>query len=159
MKIKSIRPAQELEVVRIRFALFFWRSRHRLRRPDCEAIRPRSRRTFSSVSGHRPCDGHAHKKTRATKERARGLRGRGTRRAAAAVDVAGAAMGGFGLVAFSLIVWPKLPAWKTPVVLAIATGFVLSCVFHLATSRSALPRCALTAQRSHSHSALPVDRP
>jgi Protein of unknown function (DUF3147) len=43
-------------------------------------------------------------------------------RAAAAVDVAGAALGGFGLVAFSLIVWLKLPEWKTTVVLAIATA-------------------------------------
>jgi hypothetical protein len=61
-------------------------------------------------------------------------------RAAAAVDVAGAAMGGFGLIAFSLVVWLKLPEWKTPIVLAVATLVWFSVAFSIWQLREVLCR-------------------
>ena len=54
------------------------------------------------------------------KERA-GLEGAERGREAAAIDVAGAAMGGFGLAAFSLICWLGLPSGPTALVLVGAT--------------------------------------
>ncbi|MGB7600106.1 MAG: DUF3147 family protein [Candidatus Sulfotelmatobacter sp.] len=61
-------------------------------------------------------------------------------RAAAAVDVAGAAMGGFGLVAFSVIVWLKLTEWKTPIVLAVATTVWFLVAFSIWQLREVLCR-------------------
>ena len=61
------------------------------------------------------------KREQQKKERA-GYDGAERGRAAAAVDVAGAAIGGFGLIAFSLVVWLTMREWKTPVVLAVATA-------------------------------------
>jgi hypothetical protein len=55
------------------------------------------------------------------KERA-GYEGTERGRAAAAVDVAGSAMGGFGLVVFALIVWRNIRDWRTVVVLVVATA-------------------------------------
>ena len=42
-------------------------------------------------------------------------------RAAAAVDVAGAAMGGLGLATFALVVWLRMREWKTATALVIGT--------------------------------------
>jgi uncharacterized membrane protein YfcA len=100
------------------------------------------------------------KREQQKKERA-GYEGAERGRAAAAVDVAGAAMGGFGQVAFSLIVWPKLPAWKTPVVLAIATGVWFLVAFSIWQLREVLCR-RLRAHRPNvlTHTLRsPVDRP
>jgi uncharacterized protein DUF3147 len=60
------------------------------------------------------------KREQEKKERA-GYEGAERGRSAAAVDVAGAALGGFGLVAFSLVVWLRMREWKTAVVLVTAT--------------------------------------
>lgn len=54
------------------------------------------------------------------KERA-GYEGAERGRAAAAVDVAGAAMGGLGLVTFALVLWLRMRKWKTATVLVIGT--------------------------------------
>ena len=61
------------------------------------------------------------KKREQQKKERSGFAGVERGRAAAAVDIAGAAMGGFGLIAFSLIVWLSLPGRPTPLVLAGAT--------------------------------------
>ncbi len=55
------------------------------------------------------------------KKKRAGLKGYERGRQAAALDVAGAAMGGFGLAAFSVICWLRLPAGKTALVLVGAT--------------------------------------
>jgi Protein of unknown function (DUF3147) len=60
------------------------------------------------------------KREQEKKERA-GYEGAERGRAAAAVDAAGAAMGGFGLAAFSLLVWLRMREWKTALVLVVAT--------------------------------------
>ena len=60
------------------------------------------------------------KREQEKKERA-GYEGAERGRAAAAVDVAGSAMGAFGLVAFSLIVWWRIREWRTAIVLLAAT--------------------------------------
>ncbi|MGA9393099.1 MAG: DUF3147 family protein [Candidatus Sulfotelmatobacter sp.] len=60
------------------------------------------------------------KREQQKKERA-GYAGAERGRAAAAVDIAGAAMGGFGLIAFSLIVWLNLQSRPTTLVLSGAT--------------------------------------
>ena len=60
------------------------------------------------------------KREQEKKERA-GYEGAERGRAAAAVDVAGSAMGGFGLAAFSLIVWWRIREWRTAIVLLAAT--------------------------------------
>ena len=60
------------------------------------------------------------KREQEKKERA-GYEGAERGRAAAAVDAAGAAMGGFGLAAFSLVVWLRIREWKTAGVLLAAT--------------------------------------
>lgn len=60
------------------------------------------------------------KREQEKKERA-GYEGAERGRAAAAVDVAGSAMGGFGLAAFSLIVWWRIREWRMAVVLVVAT--------------------------------------
>lgn len=61
------------------------------------------------------------KREQQKKERA-GYEGAERGRAAAAVDVAGASMGGLGLVAFSLVVWLALRERKTSAVLVAATA-------------------------------------
>jgi hypothetical protein len=60
------------------------------------------------------------KREQQKKERA-GYEGAERGRAAAAVDVAGAAMGGLGLVTFALVVWLRMREWKTATVLVIGT--------------------------------------
>ena len=92
------------------------------------------------------------KREQQKKERA-GYDGAERGRAAAAVDVAGAAMGGFGLIAFSLVVWLTMREWKTPDRACRRYGsLVLSCIFHLGTPRSALPPASRPPpQRSHPH--------
>lgn len=99
------------------------------------------------------------KREREKKERA-GYEGAERGRAAAAVDVAGAALGGFGLIAFSIIVWLKLPEWKTPVVLAGATAVWFLVAFSMWELREQLCR-RLRAHRPNvlTHTLVaPVDR-
>ncbi len=79
------------------------------------------------------------KRERQKKERA-GYEGAGRGRAAAAVDVTGAAMGGFGLIAFSVIVWLKITEWKTPIVLAVATAVWFLVAFSIWQLREVLGR-------------------
>jgi hypothetical protein len=56
------------------------------------------------------------------KKKARvGLDGETRGRQAAALDAAGAALGGIGLIAFAIIVWQTLPGHNPGVVLGIAT--------------------------------------
>jgi Protein of unknown function (DUF3147) len=52
----------------------------------------------------------------------KGLHGIYRGRHAAGADVAGAAMGSLGLMAFAWVVWKLLPRHSTAVVLAVATG-------------------------------------
>lgn len=99
------------------------------------------------------------KREQEKKERA-GYEGAERGRAAAAVDVAGAALGGFGLIAFSIIVWLKLPEWKTPVVLAGATAVWFLVAFSMWELREQLCR-RLRAHRPNvlTHTLVaPVDR-
>jgi hypothetical protein len=60
------------------------------------------------------------KREQQKKERA-GHEGAERGRAAAAVDVAGAAMGGLGLVTFALVVWLRMREWKTATALGMGT--------------------------------------
>ena len=60
------------------------------------------------------------KREQQKKERA-GHEGAERGRAAAAVDVAGAAMGGLGLVTFALVVWLRMREWKTATALVMGT--------------------------------------
>jgi hypothetical protein len=60
------------------------------------------------------------KREQQKKERA-GHEGAERGRAAAAVDVAGAAMGGLGLVTFALVVWWRMREWKTATALVLGT--------------------------------------
>jgi len=60
------------------------------------------------------------KREQQKKERA-GYEGAERGRAAAAVDVAGAAMGGLGLATFALVVWLRMREWKTATALVIGT--------------------------------------
>jgi hypothetical protein len=60
------------------------------------------------------------KREKEKKERV-GLEGAERGREAAAIDVAGAAMGGFGLAVFSVICWLGLPSGPTALVLVAAT--------------------------------------
>jgi Protein of unknown function (DUF3147) len=60
------------------------------------------------------------KREQQKKERA-GYEGADRGRAAAAVDVAGAAMGGLGLATFALVVWLRMREWKTATALVIGT--------------------------------------
>ena len=60
------------------------------------------------------------KREQQKKERA-GYGGAERGRAAAAVDVAGAAMGGLGLVTFALVVWLRMREWKTATALVMGT--------------------------------------
>ena len=69
-------------------------------------------------------------------------------------------MGGFGLIAFSLIVWLKLPEWEAPTVLAVATAVWFLVAFSIWELREVLCR-RLRAHRpnvlTHTFVA-PVDR-
>ena len=99
------------------------------------------------------------KREQQKKERA-GYDGAERGRAAAAVDVAGAAMGGFGLIAFSLVVWLTMREWKTPVVLAVATVVWFLVAFSIWELREVLCR-RLRAHRPNvlTHTLVaPVDR-
>lgn len=88
------------------------------------------------------------------KERA-GYGGAERGRAAAAVDVAGAAMGGFGLMAFSLIVWLSLQTWRASLVLPLATiiwFLVAISIWHI---RERICR-RLRAHRSYASTSSPL---
>jgi hypothetical protein len=81
------------------------------------------------------------------KEKA-GFAGAERGRAAAAVDVAGAAMGGFGLAAFSLVVWFSIRGWSTALVLICATVTWLMVAVSVWLLRETLFR-RLRAHRIH----------
>jgi len=108
-------------MVRICVSFLHRRCHHSIGGTGCERFGPEIGGLFRAFPAIIPATATLIKKREQQKKERAGYGGAERGRAAAAVDVAGAAMGGLGLVTFALVVWLRMREWKTATALVIGT--------------------------------------
>src|SRR5580692_6624327 len=108
-------------MVRICVSFLHRRCHHSIGGTGCERFGPEIGGLFRAFPAIIPATATLIKKREQQKKERAGHEGAERGRAAAAVDVAGAAMGGLGLVTFALVVWLRMREWKTATALVVGT--------------------------------------
>jgi len=108
-------------MVRICVSFLHRRCHHSIGGTGCERFGPEIGGLFRAFPAIIPATATLIKKREQQKKERAGYGGAERGRAAAAVDVAGAAMGGLGLVTFALVVWLRMREWKTATALVVGT--------------------------------------